>query len=887
MSRMTRIRRSRKRTIAATALAGATLMLGGTLPAYASAASPSGVPVVTGDHRVDALLARMTLNDKLTMIEGEAEAASSSDQYQAGYLPGIPSLGIPSLKLSDGPPGVITKQNSTGMTATMGVAATFSQSDAQANGAVIGRDAKALGMDVVLEPFVNMDRDTSWSRGFNTFGEDPLLTGQTGAAEITGIQSQGEMAMVKHYIAYDGSNSVIVDQQTLHEIYLQPFADAVQAGVSSVMCSYNLINNAQACGNSDTLTQILRNELGFKGFVTSDWGATHATINLNAGLDMEMPGGGGPSGVGFPSYFTKSAIEADIANGTIQESRVTQAAGRILYEYDRFGLLSGKSKHTVTPEPTAADEQVVQKTGQDAATLLKNTGNALPLSRNALSSLAMIGPGAGQTIATDGGGEKSGGIVSQQTGTVSVLKAEARNAGITYAVADDMTGAPVPASALSHNGQPGLLRTDTETGTTQTDSQLNFTDSNHAALPAGSNHTWTGTLTVPVAGTYWLNIQSLGGTANLTVDGKSLTTVGGGFGSSPRYGAVHATDGNGPLPTTDGIANGRTQISLTAGAHTLSVTETADASGSPVQVRLNWVTPAQQQANTNAAISAAKKASTAVVFAWAGSGTDLSSSLPEGQDQLIEDVAKANPNTIVVLNTSEPIAMPWLDSVKSVLEMWYPGDRGGYATANLLLGKTDPGGKLPFTWPQSISQEVAHQSATHPERTSAGVDASGNLCTSSTTSTCTTTYSEGINIGYRYFDATSETPLYPFGYGLSYTKFAYSSLHTSPARGGGLDVTFRLTNTGTTQGDEVSQIYLGAPDNKPAGAQFAGKALAGYTRTSLDPGHSATVVIPVPRRQLQYWSTSTSRWATATGTRMLYVSSNEHTDQLSTQITVH
>jgi beta-glucosidase len=225
------------------------------------------------------------------MIEGQAEAASTT-QYQAGYLPGVPRLGIPSLRLSDGPPGVITEQDSTGMTATMGVAATFSRSDARLNGEVIGRDARALGQDVVLEPFVNMDRDTSWSRGFNTFGEDPLLTGLTGAAEITGIQSQGTMAQVKHYIAYDGGNNMSVDQQTLHEIYLQPFADAVNAGVSSVMCSYNVVNSAQACGNSDTLTTILRDELGFKGFVTSDWGANHATGYLNAGLDMEMPGGG-------------------------------------------------------------------------------------------------------------------------------------------------------------------------------------------------------------------------------------------------------------------------------------------------------------------------------------------------------------------------------------------------------------------------------------------------------------------------------------------------------------------------------------------------------------------------------------------------------------------
>lgn len=312
-----------------------------------------------------------------------------------------------------------------------------------------------------------------------------------------------------------------------------------------------------------------------------------------------------------------------------------------------------------------------------------------------------------------------------------------------------------------------------------------------------------------------------------------------------------------------------------------------------MQVRLDWVTPAQQTANTDAAIAAAKKASTAVVFAWASSGTDLSSSLPEGQDQLIEDVAKVNPNTIVVLNTSEPIAMPWLDNVKSVLEMWYPGDRGGYATANILLGKADPGGKLPFTWPQSLSQEVAHQPATHPERTSAGVDPStGKLCTAGpggpgTTSTCTTTYSEGLDIGYRFFDATGETPLYPFGYGLSYTKFAYSSLHTFPARDGGVDVAFRVTNTGNAQGDEVSQVYLGAPDNQPSGVQFADKALAGYARTSLAPGQTATVNIHVPLRQLQYWSTSTSSWVTATGTRTLYVSTNERSSQLTTQIAVH
>lgn len=337
------------------------------------------------------------------------------------------------------------------MTSTMGVAATFSQKDAHANGVTIGRDARALGMKVVLEPFVNMDRDTTWGRGFNTFGEDPLLTGQTGADEISGIQSQGVMAQLKHYIAYDGSNNVEVDAQTLHEIYLQPFADAIDAGVSSVMCSYNKVNGYQSCGNDQTLTAILRNELGFKGFVTSDWGANHATDYLNAGLDMEMP-----SGVGLPSYFSKAALTAAIDDGSISVARVTQAAGRILYEMDRFGLLSGKSKHSVTALPTPRDERTVLQTAQDAATLLKNSDGALPQSKAALSGLALIGPGAGQTIATNSGWEAAGGLLSQQTSALTALKQATRggHSSITYAVGDDLTGTAVPASALSHDERP-------------------------------------------------------------------------------------------------------------------------------------------------------------------------------------------------------------------------------------------------------------------------------------------------------------------------------------------------------------------------------------------------------------------------------------------------
>lgn len=877
--------RARTKTRIALLVAAVATVTAGAAVTAAGNSAPSAVPTVTGDARVDRLIAQMTLKEKFTLLSGQAEAASPDKQFQAGYLAGIPRLGIPSLKLTDGPPGVITKQDSTGMPATMAVASTFDAATAKANGAVIGADGRALGQDVMLEPFINIDRDTTFSRGFNTFGEDPLLTSAMGAATITGIQSQGVMAQAKHFIAYDGGNNVEVDQQTLHEIYLAPFAAAVNAGVSSIMCSYNVINGEQACGNSSTLTGILRNELGFTGFVTSDWGANHSTTYLNQGLDMEMPGGGGPTGTGIPSYFDINSLTQAVHNGTIQVARVDQAVGRILTQYDKFGLLTGHSKHTVTPLPTAADEKVVQQTAEKSATLLKNTANTLPLSSAALSSLALIGPGAGQLIATDGGGEKSGGLVAQQTSPLAALKQAAPGAHVTYSVADDMTGTPVPASALSHDGKPGLVRT---TGTTtQVDETLNFTHSNHAALPAGQSTSWAGTLTVPTSGTYWLNAQTLGATLNLTVDGKSLITTGSGFSPAPRYGNVHITDGNGPLPTTDDLANGRVSVALTAGPHSISLASAPDVSGRPVEARLNWVTPEQQVANTNAAVAAAGRAKLAVVFAWADGATDLSKPLAEGQDALISAVAAANPNTVVVLNSSQPIAMPWLSKVKSVLEMWYPGDKGGPATANVLLGKVNPGGHLPFTWPASLDQELAHQSA-HPERTSNGVNPStGQACgpPARNDTTCVTTYSEGVDVGYRYYLATGERPLYPFGYGLSYTSFRYSGLQVSTASDGGVNVSFQLTNKGTAAGSAVPQVYLGAPDTPVSGASFAPKALAGFDRVNLAAGQTTTVSVHVPVRSLQYWSTI-GGWTVATGGRQLIVGPDATTTSLQRHITV-
>jgi beta-glucosidase len=838
------------------------------------------------DVNIEQLIARMTLEEKLAMIEGQPEPAAADRQYQAGYLPGVPRLGIPPLRLADGPPGVATRQESTGMTCTMGLAATFSVADAQRNGEVIGRDAKALGQDVVLEPYINLDRDTTWGRGFNTFGEDPLLTGMLGAAQITGIQSQGVMAQAKHFIGFEGGYNIQVDEQTLHEVYLLPFELAVDAGVASIMCGYNVVNGAQACGSSALLTQILRNELGFEGFVTSDWGANHATSYLAAGLDLEMPGSADAAGVEVPSYFAQPSLRRAVTTRTLKPARIDEAVGRILMQYRRFGLLSGASKHQITARAVGANATVVLETARHAATLLKNTDEVLPLTTQALQNLLLIGPGAAQTIATNGGGEKASGIAARQVGAYRALRARLQGRAdvhLALELASDLTGVVIPTSVLSNAGKPGLMRTCRNTQQQTRDAQLAFTEKSKNALPAGTNSSWSGTLTAPEAGEYGLNIQALGATAKLIVDGRVLNVVGSGVTEAARYGVVHAGDGIAPVPSFDGLANSRIWLTLTRGPHNLRVEETADISQRPVQVRLSWVTPTQRAQQREAAVAAARAAHTAVVFVW--STGDLSLPLPDEQDRLVSDVAAVNPNTIVVLNTSQPVALPWLARVKAVLQMWYPGDEGGWATADVLLGKVNPGGHLPFTWPATLEQTVAHQAA-HPERGSGGVGGHGECSAfgAHTGHNCgLTNYSEAINVGYRFFDASDQTPLFPFGFGLSYSAFDYEKLQVQREPDGALKVSFSVHNRSARAGDVVPQVYLGAPTPVPLGAQFAQRQLAGFTRLHLRADERANVTVHVPARQLQYWSV-TEGWTQAGGTRSVFVAEDARHIALSQRV---
>ena len=568
----------------------------------AAAGSAQSVPVVTGDARVDKLLSQMTLEEKMKLIDGTQEDPAVY-QGQAGYILGVPRLHIPGLRFADGPPGVLTRHPSHAETATMGVAATFSRKTAEDNGVVIGREERSLGIDVALQPFVNIVRDLEFERAFNTFGEDPYLTSEMGVAETNGIQSQHVMAQIKHYVGYDSESfSTWIDDQTLHEVYVAPFEAAVKrADVSSIMCSYNQLNGAFACGNKSSLQKILRDEIGFKGFVTSDWGAVHSVDFINQGLDMEMPGEPGPGPLGFmPTFFDSQPVKPTppmsamsdmmegffghlpeepipamgdfgafgtkldprkmpeaLKDGLVTEDTITRAAGRVLHEIVHFGYMDGQQKHSITAQAIDENAKVIQRTGEEAAVLLKNDG-ALPLKLADLDSTVLIGPTALQVDSIGMSGERSEGLPQRQVGPYEALKKITGNTKIQIAVADDMTGSTIPAGMLSHDGQRGLVRDDGKA-----DAQINFTTKGGNALPANSKITWKGTLTVPADGEYWMYLQALGTNAGLKIDGKRVGHTGATQGGV--HGDILQANKDNVVPTTDLLDNVRRPLEFKAG----------------------------------------------------------------------------------------------------------------------------------------------------------------------------------------------------------------------------------------------------------------------------------------------------------------------------------
>lgn len=805
------------------------------VPAAAHAAAPgcAGRPwmdrSLSPGKRTDLLMAQMTLVEKASMT-----ASVSDDEHARETLP-IDRLCVPALRLNNGPAGVGSggpvQPQTTALPAPLGVAASFDPAVGRAYGEVLGRETRDTGRNLMEGPNLNIARTPLNGRTFEAFGEDPYLAGRISTATIEGIQSQGVIANAKHYLANNQEsdrNTVDehIDERTLREIYLPAFEASVKDGrTGSVMCAKNLVNGSHACEHERLQQGVLKAEWGFEGFTVSDFSSCYDTVRCSTGgMDFELPEG---------RYFGAALAKA-VEAGQVSKAELDDHARRILRTMFRFGIFD--RPQSTRPIDVERDGRVARQVAEEATVLLKNAGGVLPLSRR--DSVALIGPGSADAV-TGGGG--SVGVAPIYT--VSPLEAfEKRGVDVRHAQGMppvDLGPQPaVPSYALtSEDGRHGLTARYYDNTTWSGEPKIERVDPFIVMDPSGGRPAeglpqdgwsirWSGTFTAPADGEYAFHLTNHAA-ASLSLDGAKVIDNRGGFPGVTRSYKVHLTAGQ---------------------AHAIRVDYAKP--GGQAMIELAWTPPGGFiDPQIAAAVRAARAADTAVVFA-ANKDTEgigrPGLALPGHQDALIEAVAKANPDTVVVLDTGGPVLMPWADDVAGIVQEWYPGEEHGNAAASVLLGERDPSGRLPITFPKSLADTPANTPAQYP-----GVDG-------------VAAYSEGLDVGYRHFDAKGIEPLFPFGYGLSYSSFRLSHLKVHNNR-----VTVQVRNTGERRGSQVVQVYVGGADDRGElgpGQVAPPRRLAGFAKVTSGPAATGTVTVTLDARAFAHWDVKTHAWVTAPGT---------------------
>ena len=813
------------------------------------------------------VVGRMTLREKL----GEL-VLRSSGLYE-NVNAGVERLCIPSLTLQDGPAGLAF--GDTGVTqlpAPLGLAASFDPDLARQYGQLIAEEAAGQGIDVVEGPNLNIDRVPESGQGFTGYGEDPLLVSAMGDATIAGIQSRGVMADAKHFAVYSqetnrGSLDAQPSDRALQEIYLAPFKAAViEANVASLMCAYPRLNEVFQC-QDPALAQVLE-QWGFAGFVRSDQGAVHDPVAaLESGTDLLKPA-------------SVSGLAAAVARGAIPLSTVDADVGNVLSHMFAYGLVGrGLSGIPGTPVDTASHAAVALQAAERSIVLLRNQGHTLPLNPARVRSVAVVGAAGFNSPVTAGSGSSHVVAPFLSTPLAAITARFGHRVAVHYADGGSTTrplppipnADLVPASGRGHGvtlsighisgSSAALTVTDpiasasvrTEAATRRSPNSVednplaahrpgspvgaaarpNIVATGRAAqitLPAqwgAATVTWDATLRVPCRGLYAFSLTG-SGSVRLLIDGASVV-----------------------------------DDSVTHGPGTWSAAINLQA-GHSYKFRLNW-RPLDNQNGTKSsmavgladesdalrtAVNAARAAQVAIVFAADYSGETFDRptlSLPGDQDALIAAVAAANPHTIVVLQTSGPVVMPWLKKAAAVVEAWYPGEQDGAAIAALLAGDFDPSGHLPVTFPASAGTAAISRPAQWP-----GTD-------------LVSSYTEGLDVGYRFNHATGISALFPFGFGLSFTTFSFRNLAITPGPGA-VHVSVDMVNTGRRAGRDVVQAYLSYP---PAAGEPSGQLVA-FRSVAAKPGAVVKVNLTIDRGQFrtyrnQGWAIVPGRYSLAIG----------------------
>ena len=839
------------------------------------------------EARVEAMMARLTLADKIDLVSGRADRVGQPGTLRADSP-------LPALTLSDGPGGVrqggpaAVGRVVTAFPAPLALAATWDPELAWVYGAAIGAEMRETGHNVMLGPAVDIARAPLAGRTFESFGEDPLLQARLVVPEIEAIQAQAVQACLKHYIVNNqehrrNSIDVRVDERTLRELYLPPFAAAVQrAGAASVMGSYNRINGIFACENPFTLTTLLRESLGFKGWVMSDYMAIHDTVApALAGLDWELG----------QRYWGPKLLEA-VEGGRVPVEQIDAMVRRILRPTIGLGLL--ESPLEITPIPAERHAAIAQDIAEQAMVLLKNDG-LLPLDPAAIRSIAVIGPDADNLSAAGGGS----GQVIPFSGT-SVVDGIRRRLGdaarVVFALGVDVVGpgtllagpTAVASSVLRtadgvHGlrgeywntpdfvGEPALIRVDDQIDILRGPFGIpgmepispRFRPLPNDLAPAFSAR-WMGALIPPGSGVYTLSLTCLG-TGRLWVGDRLVI-------DAPWPGAPAGEDIQ-QLATGGAAQVVSALVELQAGVSTpVRIEYAADVPGIQfvfgAQIRFGWQPPEDvvlPDIAEAAALAAGCDVAVVVAHTFESEFFDRTRlELPNAQDRLIKAVVAANPRTVVVLMNAGPVQVaPWDVGVPAILEAWFAGQEQGAAVARVLFGDVNPSGRLPLTFPRSLAETPLRTPEQYP-----GVDGAVH-------------YSEGADVGYRGYDRLAIEPQYAFGHGLTYTRFAYSDLDVRPGDGV-IEASFTLSNIGARAGVEVAQIYLGLPAE--GGAPL--NRLAGWVRVALEPGESRRVsVVLDPDNEPFVWSIwGEAGWRRITGEHVIAVGASSRDVRLTARV---
>lgn len=777
--------------------------------------------------RAAELVAKMTLEEKLDYIGG----------YNKFYIRAIPRLGIPEIRMADGPLGVRNNTQSTMFASGIAAAATWNRDAVYNMGVGLGQDSRARGVHILLGPGVNIYRSPLCGRNFEYFGEDPYLASQTAVQYVKGVQSQGVMACIKHFAAnnqeWDRHNvSSDIDERTLHEIYLPAFRAAIkEAGVGAVMCSYNLINSVHASENSYLNIDVLRNMWGFEGILMSDWNATYSAINAaNGGLDLEMPSG---------KLMNYKHLAGPIADGIVDIRTIDTKVQNILQTLISFGFFDRPQKDESISERNPFSDNAALELARNGVVMLKNDG-ILPLKKGKVTVAGMHAQG----VPTGGG---SGFVhpfetcsvyegLSAVKGYKTVTTDNFRTSSLQgkFFTSADLKSAGLKAEYFNNKKLEGNVVY------SSVDTQISYKWSDSPAKGVAADRfsiRWSGVFYSTENEQIEFSVCGDDG-YRMFIDGKQVLADWGNHGTTERTYLFNAE------------ANRKYDVRI----------EYFDNS-STARIELKMFNKAYVEHNRESFA----KADAVVMCVGFDSTTekensDRSFEFPYAQAEMIRQIAAINPNVIVVVNAGGGFEMEsWIDSAKAVLCAWYPGQEGGQAIAEIISGKLNPSGRLPISIERKLEDNPTWGSYYH----NLDVKVRSNPYKR-------VNYKEGLFLGYRGYDRKQVKPMFPFGYGLSYTTFKYDNLKVTNGANGYL-VEFDVTNTGKVDGAEVAQVYVGY-NNKSVIQPV--KQLKGYEKVNIAKGATHHFAIEIPYSNLSYYDIISHDFVDASKDVTIYVGSS-------------